>query len=382
MPTLFTESWHNRRRMLILERMEAAKVDCLVLSNSASHSLFYLTGLDILPNQKPIWAFFKSDGQSAVMAPACAAETIVEGCPWIHARFFYNAHDNMGRQLHAIRERLGISRSAVLAVDDAVEFYKFEELRAAFPQARFQKASAVTGPVMTCKTPEELRILREAHHKLEQTYASALKQVHTGISELEFSFIIQSEAFQNGFQPTVSTTEIAFGKNSSFVHRIPGQRTLFNHQTACCDLRLMYKHYWAGMSRCFSLGTPPAGYRKMYEICREGQMCAERSICAGKTFHEICSAAGEYFRQKGVLEYWSPCMGHGIGLTADEPPIVSDRNLDVLEPGMVFTLAPVLRVPGYFGVSVGNTVVVTENGYEPLTNYPLGFHLLNYQSCT
>ena len=45
----------------------------------------------------------------------------------------------------------------------------------------------------------------------------------------------------------------------------------------------------------------------------------------------------------------------------------------VLKPGMTFHLTPALLIPGVAGPGFSETVLITDNGAETLTNFPREF---------
>jgi Xaa-Pro aminopeptidase len=69
-------------------------------------------------------------------------------------------------------------------------------------------------------------------------------------------------------------------------------------------------------------------------------------------------------------------LAHGIGVNAAETPMIGtdlgdefDENF-VFEPGMVLVLEPVVWEDGTGGYRSEEIIVITEEGWIPLTDYP------------
>jgi Xaa-Pro aminopeptidase len=60
-------------------------------------------------------------------------------------------------------------------------------------------------------------------------------------------------------------------------------------------------------------------------------------------------------------------LGHGIGLTIDEVPVIAKGFDDPLEEGMVFALEPKKGIPNIGMVGIENTFIVTPEGGRCIT---------------
>jgi Xaa-Pro aminopeptidase len=84
----------------------------------------------------------------------------------------------------------------------------------------------------------------------------------------------------------------------------------------------------------------------------------------------VDGAVVRYFEQNDLVRYWRQHTGHAIGLRNHEAPFLDIGDLTTLEPGMVFTIEPGLYDRAIGGFRHSDTVVVTEDGVDVLTDYP------------
>jgi Xaa-Pro aminopeptidase len=77
-----------------------------------------------------------------------------------------------------------------------------------------------------------------------------------------------------------------------------------------------------------------------------------------------------YFARHDLQRYWRQHTGHGAGLRSHEAPFLDVGDPTPLRPGMVFTIEPGLYDPEVGGFRHSDTVVVTEDGYDLLTDHP------------
>ena len=72
----------------------------------------------------------------------------------------------------------------------------------------------------------------------------------------------------------------------------------------------------------------------------------------------------------GYSEAFVHGLGHGVGLVIHEAPAVAATATATLETGMTVTVEPGVYLPGRGGVRIEDTLVVRDDGADPLTLSP------------
>lgn len=88
----------------------------------------------------------------------------------------------------------------------------------------------------------------------------------------------------------------------------------------------------------------------------------------GAIFEDLYFAAMKVYEDAGFGNILPGRCGHGMGLSTHEFPSVTKGNKAALKPGMVFTVEPGLMSAELGAVRNSDTVLITENGFEFLTN--------------
>jgi Xaa-Pro aminopeptidase len=134
------------------------------------------------------------------------------------------------------------------------------------------------------------------------------------------------------------------------------------------------------MTRTFVPGTASEDVRRLHGHCREALLIAQDAIKPGRD--DAHARVAEYFHSQGfptrdhytgdgpMLEGFPHSLGHGVGLEVHEKPWLG-RRPDALVEGDVVAIEPGLYFKGVGGVRLEDTVLVTDDGIEHITDpYP------------
>jgi Xaa-Pro aminopeptidase len=136
--------------------------------------------------------------------------------------------------------------------------------------------------------------------------------------------------------------------------------------------------YFADMTRTFLKGESTETVREWYDLTARAQDAALAAIEPGATGEAVHDAVCDVYEDAGLPTLrddegtetgFIHSTGHGVGLDIHELPQVATGG-EQLEPGNVITVEPGLYDPEVGGVRIEDLVVVTEDGYENLTDYP------------
>jgi len=106
-----------------------------------------------------------------------------------------------------------------------------------------------------------------------------------------------------------------------------------------------------------------------------------QQVKPGVTGRDLFAAACEVFEEAGeptqrtkaegatLLDGFFHSLGHGVGLEVHEEPSLGRTGVDPLVPGDVLAIEPGCYRKGYGGVRLEDLVLVTDDGFERLTDF-------------
>ncbi|UPM42907.1 M24 family metallopeptidase [Halocatena salina] len=188
---------------------------------------------------------------------------------------------------------------------------------------------------------------------------------------------IEMELLRNDH--ALDETIVACGADAADPHD-RGSGPLEPHQSIIIDIfpRGKESKYFADMTRTFVKGTPSETIREWYDLTHKAQRAAFDVIEAGVTGGDVHDAVCDVYEaadeptlrsDEGTETGFIHSTGHGIGLDIHERPRLAPGG-EQLEAGHIVTVEPGLYDPAVGGVRIEDFGVVTEDGFENITEYP------------
>ena len=246
------------------------------------------------------------------------------------------------------------------------EFYR---LKKSLRSRELMPVGELVEELRMIKYPEEIDLLRRSARMTTRVLSLVMKGLTPSLTELDVAGRINIALLRDGgrsaFSPIVAT-----GLRSSQPHAVASHHSIGGGNALLIDMGAESEAYNSDMTRTFILGDFPRKFKTIYRAVLGAQKKAIRLIRPGVTASSIDGVARRYLEERGYGSYFGHSLGHGVGLEVHERPVISSRSRDVIKKGMVFTVEPGVYIPGWGGIRIEDTVMVTEDECEILTEYP------------
>jgi Xaa-Pro aminopeptidase len=228
------------------------------------------------------------------------------------------------------------------------------------------------------KLDGEIEIMREASRVTEASIRAALKFARPGVREYEIAAEGEYAARKLGAEGMSWSLATFAGPNTGLMTRHDSDRVVKSGEFLILGYATIYKAYNTDITTTTIIGSPSAAQKRLYTATYDAYTAALKATRPGATTLELREAAEEVVDEYGYSQYSfsriQPIL-HGVGMNVYEPPWAPEPGKDepsaVLKPGHVIAIEPCITLYDNLAVGgcrIGETVLVTESGYELLTD--------------
>lgn len=146
------------------------------------------------------------------------------------------------------------------------------------------------------------------------------------------------------------------------------------------DMNGCFNGYMTDMTRMFCNAASAAHLDKKVlkawecsrRICRQLAADGRPGVEAKSLYEKALEMVREYKLEPYFMGHRQHAgfVGHGIGISVNEMPVLAPRSKSLLIEGNVIALEPKFVIPGFGAIGIENTYVVTTDGMECLTLAP------------
>lgn len=242
------------------------------------------------------------------------------------------------------------------------------------------------------KTPEEIKIMREAGRIVAETHMKLKEAIRPGITTAELDRIAEKYILSRGATPAFKgyqgfPASICASINEELVHGIPGLRKLKNGDIISIDIGAVYNGFYGDAAVTVPVGEVSQEAIDLLQVTEDALMKGIQLAVVNNRLSDISNAIQKYVEEKGyavVKDY----VGHGIGRQMHEDPQVPNFGRPgfgpKLKPGLVLAIEPMVNIGTEEVVTLADnwtvvtkdkklcahfehTIAITENGPEILT---------------
>lgn len=221
------------------------------------------------------------------------------------------------------------------------------------------------------KEQDEIELLSECMKACDAGHARAAEIVQPGISELEIYLDIQKTVLEHAGRAGLVYGDFrAVNAELSKAGGLPTDYVLQDGDLFILDYSVVLEGYRSDFTNTYSAGTPTPEQQHIFDHCVLAMEAAEKLLKPEAACSEIARELSTTLEKAGHGPQVNH-TGHGLGLGHPEPPVIVPESSDVFLPGDVVTLEPGLYVKGIGGVRIENNYLITENGYQTLSNHKI-----------
>ncbi len=254
--------------------------------------------------------------------------------------------------------------------DETISLAMFNEIKAKLSWQHLHGLSKSLAQLRWVKDASELGKIREAVRIADAAFAEVKMLIKAGMRETEVAALLEYKMKLLGADKPSFDTIVASGLRSALPHGIASEKVIEDGDIIVIDFGAMYQGYCSDMTRTVFVGTPNPKLVEIYNIVLEAQEKAETALKAGvlgKTIHKI---AADTIADAGYGAYFGHGLGHSLGLEIHEEPRLNALSETIMPAGVLMTAEPGIYLPELGGVRIEDTVLITEQGIEILTQTP------------
>ena len=294
---------------------------------------------------------------------------------------------------------LGISLpKTILLETDVLSFGECTRLLNTFSLTQAANASILLRKIRSVKTAFEVEQIRSCARKHEAVYKLIPSAYRKGMTDVELQIEIERLMRLHGsmgiFRSYGDNMDIYMGSllagenaeaPSPYDYALGGAgatpvlplgasgQKILDGQTIMVDMAGNYSPWMTDMTRVFSVGKTLDIAYKAHQVSIDIHNHIMDIVKPGISCAELYNISMEIVKKSNLEAYFmgtkqqAKFIGHGLGLEINEPPVLTPRSKELLEPNIAFALEPKFVIPEVGAVGIENTYLVTEGGIEKLT---------------
>jgi Xaa-Pro aminopeptidase len=218
------------------------------------------------------------------------------------------------------------------------------------------------------KDKEEIDYVKKAVEISDKAFEDIVKFIRPGVSENAVAARLERVMRELGSERPAFTTIVASGIRGSLPHGTATEKLIVSGEFVTMDYGAVYKGYHSDITRTICVGHADGRQRELYDIVCKAQLMGVRAVKPGVSGRSVDRLVRDYLTSAGYGDCFGHGLGHSLGLEIHEEPRLSPSSTcEHLKTDTLITVEPGVYLPGWGGLRIEDTVLVTETGGLPLT---------------
>ena len=377
----FTQGEYDERVSKVRAEMAADGLDGLIVMSPAN--LHYLSGYYTFSVSNLTALVLPAEGDAGVVTASCEIPAAVLS-GWVEdvVSFGWDEGGLVASKVKAMLEDRGLGSKRVgLEMDrggPAPELVA--DLGRLLPNMSIVDASNLVTRVKKIKSAREVDYMREAGRMSVAGANASLKAIGPGVTDNELARVGYSTIIGAGSEFMSTDPIVTTGARASWHHTTFRRQALNPGDVAFLEYSGCYHRYNAPIMRTGVLGEPSDEVRRIADAVEKTLNLVIENAKAGRTSHEVALAAHQGYAGMEEDMWFMGICGYSVGVGfpptwADGAAFIAEGNEEVLQAGMTFHLPIMFRVPREFGVGMSETIAITDEGCEVLTEESRGLYV-------
>jgi Xaa-Pro aminopeptidase len=366
-----------------------AGIDLAILSDESS--IAYLAGFwGYLSVEfgRPTFLLIRPDAEPQVITPLMESE-MVGAMTWVgNISTWEDSGPNRWEKVlaRAIGDNPGKLGVELAALPPIVRNW-FDD---ALPGVRWHNVAPLLSEMRMIKSPEEILVMKQAGEIAGAMMQAAEDALGEGRPEYEAALAVinagtrkaagflTDKGWEAFISPMIHNLQIMqSGTDTSMVHRRASVKPLEKGDPVyfCFCNMAQFKQYKLGFDRMFFIREVSDEAAEVQQAAIDAQQAAIAALRPGVTAESVAEAANEVYRARGFATGYR--TGRSIGMAYLESPELKQGDKTLLQPGMTFAVDGGISVDGRLGGRIGDSLVVTAEGSEYITEYPREIIIVN-----
>ena len=247
---------------------------------------------------------------------------------------------------------------------------------------KLTSATPILNQMRMIKSARELQLARHAGEVATAMMNAGREAIGAGVPEFEVAIatsqagtrkaadLLATHYDDTDMSPNTHFLQImASGEDIIKTHHRASTRIMNNGEPVflCFCGMTNFHRFKLGFDRTFWIGEAPEDQVAVYEVAVASQKAALDALRPGVTAESIHAEYAEVIQGAGY-EYPFRC-GRATGFSFLEAPQLVTGDTTIIQPGMVLAVDGSVSVER-FRAQVGDSFIITEDGWEPLTHHP------------